>query len=76
MDKMTPSEQKAYEKANELFDYFQDIVYLGHKDTVIEIANKLCDETIEALNGIKGMGKIHKVKFWKNVKKYINEING
>lgn len=76
------TEIKAEEKAKELIDFFKPIVYshVGsqfmtgtHDDELILknskiCAKKLCQETIDALNSIKGMGKIHKVKFWKLVK--------
>ena len=66
--KMTPTEIKAKEKAEELINSFTEIVYLGLVETSIDCAIIVCDETINALNNVKGMGKIHKVKFWKLVK--------
>lgn len=74
MDKLTPTEEKAKEKAKIILaemvsrqeDYLLDPNLLGKECAII-----LCDQVIEALNSVKGMGKIHQVKFWKLVKKYL-----
>jgi len=84
---MTPTEIKAEAKATELKDFFVHIVYPYSgsgfmTDTAdnsvilmncVKCAVKIADEMIEELSVIKGMGKIHKLKFWKLVKKYLEE---
>ena len=71
---MTRTEKKAKEKAVSLsikFSNKTDVIKPNNRS--IEMAIKCCDEVIETLNSIKGMGKIHKVNFWKLVKKYLND---
>lgn len=75
-NKMTPTEIKAKEKADEIFKLFcttniSDNPKRGllmPKSAGVYFAIKNCDQVIGALNSVKGMSKIHKVKFWKLVK--------
>lgn len=63
---MTPEE-----KSNELIEKFLDDKTIGlilEEEEAKKCALILVEETIDALSSIKGMGKIHKVKFWKQVK--------
>ena len=85
---MTPIEIKAEEKAKEIVELFKPYVYcfLGSSmltnepvDSVVLGNAKICaliscNQTIEALSSVKGMGKIHKVKFWKLVKNQIESM--
>ena len=78
---MTPTEQKALVKAKELINFFattkittNDMGWALPKELSKHFANKVCDENINTLNSMKGMGKIHKVKFWKLVKQNIEEM--
>lgn len=88
----TPIEIKAEEKAKELIDStYMDLYSPAICNRCFDCDNnpcnlklkqsiksntKLCDQIIEILNTIKGMGKIHKVKFWKLVKENIENYNG
>ena len=79
---MTKTEEKAQDKATELTDLFVNLVYpysgSGFMTDTIDqevvlinckkCAINVCNETIKALSNVKGMGKIHKVSFWKKVK--------
>lgn len=60
----------AKEKADSLCESFNaETTYDPFGNDNIHCAIKTTEEVILALNSVKGMGKIHKVKFWKNVKK-------
>jgi hypothetical protein len=69
---MTPTEIEAKAKAQSLLDEINlSIFHWGGINDIrytSVIAIKICEETIGALNSVKGMGKIHKVKLWKLVK--------
>ncbi len=85
MSKLTPTEIEAKAKAKELLSYFEGSclhdsfgrsqgVYCDDFKPIAKVfANKLCDENIEALNSVRGMGKIHKVKLWKMIKNNIED---
>lgn len=72
---MTPTEEKAKAKAEEIYksvlEVFTPIGYEAKDSLVKEICIFHLDETIEIVNSIKGMGKIHKVSFLKKVKEYV-----
>ncbi len=84
---MTPTEEKAQEKAKELilkynrlvYPYFGSSMLTNDTDEDVILQNSkecaviLCNETIDALNSVKGMAKIHKVKFWKRVKEILED---
>jgi len=69
--KMTPTEEKAKEKAKELIGVFYD----DSNTSIInnEMAIKCCNQIIEVLGSVKGRGKIHKLNFWKLVLKNIQD---
>jgi len=69
--KQTPTEVKAEAKARELEEFFKN---LNHPQARILInyvvaSVKVCDENIATLSSMKGMGRIHKLTFWKLVRK-------
>lgn len=84
---MTPKEKEAKAKAKELIEFFIDFVnpYIGSgmlsdsidKDFRLEQAKKCATRTAEeshtSFSEMKGMGKISKLKFWTNVKSFIEE---
>lgn len=77
---MTPTEEKSKEKAEELLNLFDNPTkqwdgtsFVSSLEYKTKCAIICCDQTIDALNSIKGMGKIHKVKFWKLVKKNLED---
>ena len=70
---MTPTEKKAEEIENELFEKFSNVPFECNDEPISDSAVwKNClisvENTIEALNSLKGMGKIQKVKLYKLVK--------
>ena len=69
---MTPTQIKAKAKAQELWQETSD--KFSFKEDRMYCANLICDQVIEALNSVKGMGKISKVKMWKLVKQNLNEM--
>jgi len=77
MSKLTPTEIKAKAKAKEIYEsvleIFLPIGYEAKNVLVLEICNYHLDESIKYLNEVKGMGKIHRVKFLKLVKKYLED---
>ena len=79
----TPTQIKAEEKAKELILFFKGILFESHlqndqdpfnselNDSAKQCALKLSEETLEAINSIKGKGKMHKVVYWKLIKENI-----
>lgn len=68
---MTPTEEKAIAKAEELFGFFS--AFITNDLRTLICCFKICDENIQTLNSMKGLGKIHKVKFWKLVKQTLKD---
>jgi uncharacterized protein YeeX (DUF496 family) len=66
----THTEIKAEEKAEELIENLSSQYDLSVDDAKIR-AGYLCDQLLDVLSSIKGMGKIHKVKLWKLIKENI-----
>tara|TARA_R110000822_G_scaffold127454_1_gene262954 strand:- start:13009 stop:13227 length:219 start_codon:yes stop_codon:yes gene_type:complete len=72
---MTPTEEKAKQKAQELFEFFSEISQLMLDDNdIIKLCEKVCDENIITLKDIKGFSKNGKLKFWKYTKEYLKDI--
>lgn len=80
---MTPTEIKAEKLAKELIDITIGLIQanvisntelFNVEEAAKGICIRNCEFTIDALNSIKGMGKIHKVKLWKMVKAKIEAL--
>ena len=70
---MTPTEKKAEEIVEELFEKFSNVPFECNDEPISDLAViKNClisvNNTLEALNYLKGMGEIQKVKLYKLVK--------
>lgn len=76
---MTPTEIKAKIKAQELKDIFISTKlpndskrgWIMPKEVAVYFSTKCCEQVLETLNSMKGMAKIHKVKFWNLVNENI-----